>query len=150
VHDTPLRTLDDEPEGLGLGTMDQVDPFHDSTSVSDPPDALGPSPTAVHAAGPVHDTPWRELSGNGEPGEGSGLGTMDQVVPFQDSTSVPVNKGPPEVEVLPASPTAVHDAGPVHETALRRLKSLNSLGLGTMDHVDPFQDSTSVWPAVPS
>ena len=57
VHDTPLRTLSNGP--LGLGTMDQVDPFQDSTSVWSAVPSLD-RPTAVHAAGPVHDTALRK------------------------------------------------------------------------------------------
>jgi hypothetical protein len=42
-------------EEFGLGTIDHTEPFHDSISVSS---KVGPVyPTAVHAEGPVHDTP---------------------------------------------------------------------------------------------
>jgi hypothetical protein len=41
-------------------------------------------PTAVHAATEMHDTPKRKLPVT----LGLGLGTTDQLVPFQDSISV--------------------------------------------------------------
>jgi hypothetical protein len=42
-------------------------------------------PTAVHAEGPLHDTPFRLLS---SVGDGSGLGTIDHTEPVHDSISV--------------------------------------------------------------
>ena len=87
AQETPCRTLT-AGSGLGLGTMDQVVPFHDSTMVFTttlpPPFLLREEPTAVHAVGEVQETPRRTLA----EGSGLGLGTMDQVVPFQDSMSV--------------------------------------------------------------
>ena len=46
VHDTPLRELDSEPEGLGLGTMDQVGLVAAPTGVA--PNQLEGSGTCQH------------------------------------------------------------------------------------------------------
>ena len=56
---------------LGLGTIDQADPFHDSINVWGGASMVGWSrgmaqiPTAMHADGPLHDTPfsWLILAG---------------------------------------------------------------------------------------
>src|SRR3974390_1290906 len=120
--------------------MDQVDPFHDSTSVLSTVPSLE-DPAAVHAAGPVHDTARRSLLCDAEP---LGLGTMDQVDPFHDSISV--------WSAVPLKnwPTAVHAAGPGHEMPNSSLScDAEASGLGTMDQVDPFHDSISVWSAAP-
>jgi hypothetical protein len=69
--------------GVGLWTIDQVDPFHDSTSVCVPLDVE--EPTAVHIAGPEHETANSRLTD--DPGT-FGLAMTDQAVPFHDSTSV--------------------------------------------------------------
>ena len=87
VHDTALRPSPVRPGtdvGLGLGTIDQAAPFHDSTSVPVPP-VVSKKPTAVQSVRPVHDTPD---SSSYVDVETSGLGTMDQVVPSHDSVSV--------------------------------------------------------------
>ena len=81
-HCTLASVLCPDP-GLGLGTWDQLVPFHDSMRVL--LKRLVPcSPTAVHAAADTHDTLVRGLLN-----PGLGLGTTDHVVPFQDSTRVP-------------------------------------------------------------
>jgi hypothetical protein len=42
-------------------------------------------------------------------------------------------------------PTAVQADGPLHDTPFRSLVSVGEvLGLGTIDHTDPFHDSISV------
>jgi hypothetical protein len=42
-------------------------------------------------------------------------------------------------------PTAVHADGPLQDTPLRKLGASGMvLGLGTIDHTDPFHDSISV------
>jgi hypothetical protein len=74
---------------LGLGTIDHTDPFHDSISDR----SLCPvkyRPTAMHAAGPLHDTPDKMFSLNGLARVGGtfGLDTIDHTDPFHDSISV--------------------------------------------------------------
>ena len=54
IHDTPSSASGWELTGLGLGTTDQLVPFHDSTSVPPPPLR---KPTAVQAVTDTHDTP---------------------------------------------------------------------------------------------
>ena len=68
----------------GLATTDQAVPSHDSTSVSNESFESLVSPTATHAVGDVHDTPWREFSTL----PGLGLATTDQALPSHDSTRV--------------------------------------------------------------
>src|SRR5271165_4856095 len=82
---------------LGLGTTDQVFPFHDSMRVRSSPVSVEYWPTAAQAVSLIHDT---SRSGS-EPKPGLGLGTNDQKVPFHDSTKVrgsgdgpPVNHEP--------------------------------------------------------
>jgi hypothetical protein len=117
---------------FGLGTIDQVVPFHDSTSVL----GLRPrAPTAVQVVGDTHDTAERP-----SPREsGFGLGTIDQVVPFHDSMRV---LGPPFAAV--PVPTAVQALADTHDTASSKLSGPAVFGLGTIDHAVPFQDSISV------
>ena len=118
--------------------MDQVVPFHDSarvvTTTRPPPFLIRYEPTAVQAVAEVQETLPRPLVA----GPGLGLGTMVQVVPFQDSTRV--------FDAIPAPvslPTAVQSLADTQETSLRLLMDLG-LRLGTMDQVVPFQDSMSV------
>src|SRR6516164_1902084 len=87
VHDTPPRTTDDPPAGVGVCWIDHVVPFH--RSASDPP-LLGPvlsMPTAVQALADAHDTAPRPL-----PWTPVGLGVcwIDHLVPFHRSASVTV------------------------------------------------------------
>jgi hypothetical protein len=50
------------------------------------------------------------------------------------------------LEPLLKYPAATHPAGPVQDTPLNSLCCVEELlGLGTMDQVDPFQVSISVW-----
>jgi hypothetical protein len=65
---------------------------------------------------------------------GLGLGTIVQLLPFQDSIS-----GCP----TPSFPVAMQLVELVQETLPSELTA-PTLGLGTIDHADPFQDSISV------
>ena len=65
TQDTAYRTL--LGLGLGVGVIDQVDPFH--TSASGP---LVDSPTATHCDARTHDTAFSEV-----PPLGSGVGVID-------------------------------------------------------------------------
>src|SRR5215469_251878 len=102
THDTPKRLL--LAAGLfTLGTIDHLAPFHDSISVSPPPVVVVESPTAVQAVADTHDTaerspPARPLFG---------LGTIDHLVPFHDSTSV--------LPVRVRRPTAVQSVADTHD-----------------------------------
>ena len=77
---------------------------------------LSEPPTAMHADGPLHDTPFR-------PSVVAGLGTTDHVDPFHDSFSVP---------------TAAQNVEPLHDTPLRELYCVGGVaGLATTDHETP-------------
>ena len=56
-HETPVSSFDGDPTApeLGLGTIDQLEPFHISTRVSE---WVGDcqTPTAIQVVGPVHET----------------------------------------------------------------------------------------------
>ena len=70
--------------GLGLGVTDHWEPFHVSISPCDEAGEPKSHPAAVQRSALVHATPRSELL----LGPGAGLGVIDQVVPFQVSTSV--------------------------------------------------------------
>jgi hypothetical protein len=117
TQDTENRWLSMAPLGLGDGLIDQVVPFHTSTSVwSALP--LYDCPTATQYDELAQDTAYRTLLGLR-----SGVGVIDQLDPFQTSASGP----------LVDSPTATHcDARP-HDTALSEAPPLGS-GVGVIDH----------------
>jgi hypothetical protein len=98
----------------------------------------------VQAVAEVQETLPRPLVA----GPGLGLGTMVQVVPFQDSMSV---LGRPVLVMY--EPTAVQSLAETQETPMRSFMPLRwgaALGLGTTVQVVPFQDSTRVFGAVPA
>jgi hypothetical protein len=79
-HATPFRRLIAAPAGLGLGTIDQLVPFHRSTNVVVAPLA-SELPTAKQLVGLVHAT-----SESVDPvvaATGAGTGTTTQLAPFQ-------------------------------------------------------------------
>jgi hypothetical protein len=141
LHDTPDRVLSKADGTLGLATMDHTEPFHDSISVF--VEVLVEvlvlsAPTAVHADGELHDTPSKTSFSVGEV---LGLATMDHTEPFHVSISVCEERGGSTLE----NPTAVHENGPLHDTLFRKFVGAKAtLGLGTMDHDEPFHDSINV------
>src|SRR5665213_2659162 len=84
VHDTPFKSLFRIDAVFGLDTIDQVVPFHRSTSVwsAVPLEAV---PTAIHIFDEVHETPVNALF---RPTPWFGLGAIDHAVPFHCSMSV--------------------------------------------------------------
>jgi len=104
THDTLLRAALWDEAGFGLGTSDHLAPFQDSTSVLNTPALLAYSPTAVHALADAHDTHKRKAPRT--EWLGSGLGTTDHLLPFQDSAS----------GLLPMAPTAVQMLADTHDT----------------------------------
>lgn len=114
VHDTELSVPSGPPGGVGGGSIDQLVPSQVSTRGSE---TLSPAimlllvlklPTAVHAVGDEHETPFSELYV--APG-GFGVDWIDQVEPFHCSTRV-IRR-----PVLPANePTAVQATLEAHET----------------------------------
>jgi hypothetical protein len=96
-------------------------PFHRSTRVVVPALAVPfRFPAAVHAAADVQDTAART-----PPGAGLGVGWIDQRVPSHRSASVPT--GFPALSVR--NPTAVHEDGEVHATAVNKLPG-DPMGIG--------------------
>jgi hypothetical protein len=119
---------------FGLGTIDQVAPFQDSTSVSKGPWAVLELPTAVHDDTDTQDT----LSNKAMIPGGFGFATIDQTEPFQDSISDCSIPG------LVPPPTAVHADAETQDTPPKTSPAPATLGLGTTDHAVPSHDSTSV------
>lgn len=143
VHETLVSSLWNEPLGFGVATVVQPEPFHDSAKVTSWW-VVGEKywPTDVHAVVALQETPKSELSATPEPALGSGVGWIDQLVPFHLSASVT-----PTVSTLPMpdDPTAVHAVADVHDTASNTL-CVAPLGFGVLwiVHTDPFQRSASV------
>jgi len=133
-HDTPPKLLPWDPEGLGVGWIRQVVPFHRSARVTKVPAPLLVWPTAVHDAGDVHETPEKP------PGGRVGVGRMRHRVPFHRSA-----KNPPMSLGLEVPPTAMQDLAEVHATPNRPLAAAPArLGVAWMAHAVPFQCSANV------
>src|SRR5207245_2920397 len=134
MQETPARELISVPT-LGLGTIDQAVPFQDSTRVP-----LPAWPTVVHELAETQDTPLRKFHTDLT----FGLGTTDHLVPFQDSIRVLL----PLVLVM-NEPTAWQELGEMQDTPERPSVLVPGVELGTIDQAVPFQDSISVWLALP-
>jgi len=133
-HDTPPKLLPWDPEGLGVGWIRQVVPFHRSARVTKVPAPSVVWPTAVHDAGDVHETPEKP------PGGRVGVGRMRHRVPFHRAA-----RNPPMSLGLEVPPTATQDLGEVQATLNRPLAAAPTrLGVGWMAHRVPFQCSAKV------
>ncbi|MGN6167013.1 MAG: hypothetical protein ACTHQQ_02420 [Solirubrobacteraceae bacterium] len=119
---TLFRKGNCDPEGLGVGSMRHLVPFHRSANVP----ALDP-PTAVHDDDALQATPDRK-----PPPCGLGVGSIRQLRPFHRSASVPPFE----------APTAVQVEGAMHDTSLRRAPA--GLGACWRRHLDPFHRSTMI------
>jgi hypothetical protein len=106
-HDTELSSDTPPAPVLGLGAIDHAVPSQDSTRVTVVPAMVPALPTAVQAVAEVHDTSTRGWSW---PGSVSGLGTIDQAVPFHCSTRVW------SASPVSADPTATHQVTEVQVT----------------------------------
>ena len=92
---------------LGIGRIDQPEPFHASAYVSA---CEGPaSPTAIQSSGTGHETPYSRAPT--EPA--TGFASSDHALPFQPSVSGSV--GP----AGSVPPTAVHACADGHDTPLK-------------------------------
>jgi hypothetical protein len=89
----------------------------------------------MHALGDPHDTPRSTLA---EADAGLGVAWMLHVVPFQCSASV----GRAPVLAM-REPTAVHDAGAMHDTPTSSLKRALGFGAFWSDQPEPSQRSAS-------
>jgi hypothetical protein len=122
---------------LGVVCTVQDVPFHRSASVSEAPDLLPDTPTAVQAVADLHDTASRLL-----PIVPDGLGVVctTQEVPFHASANASVAP-----ELFPYSPMAVQAAAELHDTP-PRLLSMAPLGSGMVCTVQevPFQISANI------
>jgi hypothetical protein len=132
AHDTPSRRSKLVPARFGLGTTVHVAPFHCSTRVVLTGDEFR-LPTATQVVLDAHDTASSAESA------GAAEAWIDHVVPFQRSMSGSVLVL--ELEL----PIAVHCVGLVHDTS-KRLALFEPLGLGvgTVDHIVPFQRRAKV------
>lgn len=131
-HEIAVRSLFTAVLVLGLGTIDQLVPFHCSIRVwlSRAP----AEPTAMQDVGEVHETPW---STPRFPPETPvlGLGETDQADPFHCSM-----RGP-----LAYEPVAMQNEAEVQETASRGpAKVPLVLGLGRF----PWTVSSAPWPTM--
>src|SRR5215471_2351931 len=115
VHDTPLRRLSWNPEGLGVDCRVHVDPSHASARVTNPV-----LPTASHELTAEHETAFSTSLGP------PAVGWAAQVLPFHTAASSPV--GP--------SPTASQKLAETHET---EVNSRNSGTLVAADQAEPSQ-----------
>jgi len=144
AHDTPLRSEFGSAVGFGLPTIDQAVPFQCSASVLPVPvRKFWLSPTATQSLVLAHATPLRSEFGRAV---GFGLATIDQLDPFQCSTSV-CAASPFAVWALP---TAKQLSVLGQATSFRNEAGWVASGLGTIDHRDPSQCSTRVCAAVTS
>jgi hypothetical protein len=89
VQETPPRLEFSASDGLGLGTIDHVEPSHDSMRVSSVV-RVSYSPTVVHADALVHETP--ESPTEAKAVGGVGLETNTHADPVH--ASIRVWKGP--------------------------------------------------------
>jgi hypothetical protein len=133
AHDTPTSTPSVGAAGLGLGTIDQLDPFHRSISV-----AVAVLPTAKQLVAEAHDTP---ASPTPTSPAGCGLGTIDQLDPFHRSMNDAVNVPPTEKQL-------VADA---HDTAeTEPLGGPGGLTLGVIDHAGAAPDGPATTAGIPA
>jgi hypothetical protein len=138
---TPERRENVEGFGLGVGTMDQMLPFHCSIKVWPVPPLwlkLSLKPTVQQSAALRQATPERLLVCEVV----LGVGTMDQALPFQCSIKVCCR------EVFPlgtvAVPTAQQSEASTQATPERLLACGLLLGVGTTDQALPFQCSATL------
>jgi hypothetical protein len=95
---------------------------------------LASLPTATQAVAIAHDTSLKPAL------VGLGVGWIDHRDPFQRPTDVGLKATTPK-PVLPASPpTATHTFLDAHDTAA----APRPFGIDWIDHLEPFQRSTSV------
>ena len=135
VHATPFRKPPGDPEGLGVGWMAQLLPFHRSARVLPLGVKTLEAPTAVQADGAVQSTP-----NSASPLARLGVGWRRHVVPFHRRASV--EKTP---RVGPAAPTATHRLVAGQAIAFSWFSAAPT-GLGTASRPQrvPFHRSPSV------
>jgi hypothetical protein len=150
-----VRKLSLALAALGLGTTDQVVPFHDSMRVLpiSLPSVL--APTAVHAAAETQDTAVRTLLGSDA---GLGLGTSDQVRACPPATAGPAwpppgaPAGPGPGRALPLAPAAKATITPTAAATLTtgHRNILATLNVGKLCIMTPRQAWASRRPHRPA
>jgi hypothetical protein len=86
VQDTPLRNPNCDPDGLGVGWITQLVPFHRSARLTPVPELLISNPTASQAEDEAQSTPNRTLACAPA---GLGVGCVTHRAPFHRSARVP-------------------------------------------------------------
>ena len=130
------------PGAEALGEEDHVAPFHCSASVSlTAVEVFVAKPTAMHHAGPVHETPASSASLNPE-GAFNPV-AIDQLDPFHMIANGWVSELASPVN---AAPTATQKDDEVHDTDRRTVLAAPA-GPGTdwVVHVEPFQICTKTF-----
>ncbi|MGO9876892.1 MAG: hypothetical protein ACLPVY_24215 [Acidimicrobiia bacterium] len=131
---TAERLTATDRKNSALGTTDQIVPFHRSISalvvVSFPA-----SPTAIQLAAEVQATLANVVTGACAT---FGVGTIDQVAPFQRSASV---RDAPLNGSIVTPPTAMQDVEVVQEMLWRTRPA--GIGVGTIDQSAPSHTSAS-------
>src|SRR3954468_19454306 len=137
-HETSVSSLANAPTRFRLFTTCQLPPTRCSTSVR----RLGASvaPTAMQSVLVAHATP------DSAPRGGLAFWTIDHDLPFQCSISV--FSAPPGPSALPTAKQLVVAGHAMPESELPVVPGI--LGFGTMDHLYPFQSSTSARAPPPS
>jgi hypothetical protein len=143
VHDTCASPLDVAPGGPGMFWIDQLDPFHRSTSIRPSLSLFVEYPTAMQLVLEVQDTPLRLLKT--APGA-LAIDWLDQLVPFQTSPKVVSAVGMTFIfPTFAKAPTAVHAVLEVHITPLRLLPgSPAGVGVVWIDQLVPFHRSANI------
>jgi hypothetical protein len=116
VQDTPLRNPNCDPDGLGMGWITQLVPFHRSARLTPVPELLIENPTASQAEGEAQPTPNSRL--NCAPA-GLGIGCVIHRDPFHRSARVP--------EFDPPIDTQTEDEG---QATPKRTPPPGGLGVG--------------------
>ena len=145
VHETLPRRLSDEESGeLGLATFVQPVPSQCSVNVfavTPAAEAVTELPTAIQLSADEHETPASEFSAAPP---AFGVGTIDQLVPFQRSARLFC-----EVDVE-ENPTAAQSLALAHDTPLSCV-SFEPVGFGaaTIAHWVPFHRSINTFVSEP-
>jgi hypothetical protein len=116
VQDTPLRNPNCDPDGLGMGWITQLVPFHRSARLTPVPELLIENPTASQAEGEAQPTPNSRLTCAPA---GLGVGCVIHRDPFHRSARVP--------ELDPPIDTQTEDEG---QATPKRTPPPEGLGVG--------------------
>jgi hypothetical protein len=100
-HATAFRKRSPVPAGFGVRSIRQRRPFHRSAKVVGLPELVNAIPTAVHAEGALHATPWSLAT---LAPAGFGVGCTLHFPPADCSTKVT-----PTFEAVTREPTAIHE-----------------------------------------